>query len=102
LLPPPSPTTRLPYPTLFRSAQQAQGPARPHHVPVQAVLSLLAESGTWLVHEEMGPPFPPQWMDRFSRAIRGRSGSEAGHGHGDQDRKSTRLNSSHQIISYAV
>src|SRR5437773_7367566 len=72
LLPPPPTPTLFPYTTLFRSAS-AFGPAP------------CANSGR-------PPPFPPT----TSRAARSTAPEFA------QDRKSTRLNSSHITISYAV
>src|SRR5438552_7934716 len=73
MIPRPPRSTLFPYTTLFRSGR----PSRPH--PAQR-LRLRA------VHR------------RSRGALRGREARL----HRDRDRKSTRLNSSHQIISYAV
>src|SRR5258708_10678166 len=67
-------STLFPYTTLFRSVR-----VRRRHAPVVALAG------------------------RFLRAREGRADHDAVGAAGDRlDRKSTRLNSSHQIISYAV
>src|SRR3712207_8340698 len=84
--PPRSPL--FPYTTLFRSLQETAARTAPldHHdcrVVLQFALLVL----------ENGVEEAPHRLRRW----RGRGG-----GTGDQDRKSTRLNSSHANISYAV
>src|SRR5258708_26375361 len=81
-------STLFPYTTLFRSDHLAQRDAdrrledaRLLHVTADAV-----EARAAVLH-----------LGREQREVRPR-----GAAHLDQDRKSTRLNSSHQIISYAV
>src|SRR5256885_2670523 len=81
-------STLFPYTTLFRSLAEgvefrgARGRVRPRHA---AGCGIYAGGGPVL----RGP--------RLSRLVRHSAGGEAG-----QDRKSTRLNSSHLVISYAV
>src|SRR5258708_10948460 len=65
-------STLFPYTTLFRSRPAARGVSRSAHVIARVTVAAVAP-GTRLVD--------------YAKA---------------QDRKSTRLNSSHQIISYAV
>src|SRR5207244_12642933 len=72
---PPRPTL-FPYTTLFRSGHPSRGRRSPHVVESSAAPS----------------------RRRGQLGIVREKGMETG----DQDRKSTRLNSSHQIISYAV
>src|SRR5947208_5723495 len=81
LIPPPPRSTLFPYTTLFRSRVSVhQARARRLH----------REGGARrLPHRRAGE-------HRRERGRHGPRGSEA------RDRKSTRLNSSHQIISYAV
>src|SRR5256885_12719135 len=75
----PPKSTLFPYPTLFRSLEKA---ARlPQPPPIEAaILNRLAD----VFRLQVGRPL------------------EVGDGTGDLDRKSTRLNSSHLVISYAV
>src|SRR2546422_6777097 len=75
-------STLFPYTTLFRSVSLR------HHVHDAEVAV-----------PEMG--LEPHRVDQ-KRGLRGGRGPEQHTGHGDQDRKSTRLNSSHGYISYAV
>src|SRR5690348_18099894 len=79
MLPPPPRSTLFPYTTLFRSAREV--------VDVDACGHLVSGRSARLAHESV-------------RAGPGqRASGEAARG---QDRKSTRLNSSHPSISYAV
>src|SRR5258708_26196826 len=83
-------STLFPYTTLFRSGEQAR--LRPEDA------SLATPRGRVPVAPSGSGAWHPGWEDAETR-----SGSL----HGAmlalaQDRKSTRLNSSHQIISYAV
>src|SRR5256885_8865687 len=72
-------STLFPYTTLFRSHRH-QGDLE----------EFLAHQGLELVKVE----------DRDNQV--GKRGDKEGDGNGGQDRKSTRLNSSHLVISYAV
>src|SRR5438552_5302637 len=76
-------STLFPYTTLFRSRVGGDGPARAG----VALATGAAESGESSAH-------PCGAGNAGTRLTRGR--------HACPDRKSTRLNSSHQIISYAV
>src|SRR5207244_13111657 len=91
LLRPPPPPTPLPYTTLFRS--RLRGAARPvhHH-----------QAGGR--REPLLPAAQPHRRDRGLDRLPERAAVRRARDreHGEQDRKSTRLNSSHQIISYAV
>src|SRR5258708_24591437 len=68
-------STLFPYTTLFRSFWRSERIARPNHRPPHMGNRGIVESQTFLRLSEVSA---------------------------DEDRKSTRLNSSHQIISYAV
>src|SRR3712207_7022346 len=80
-------STLFPYTTLFRSARGR--PRRRSASPDQ-------RSGP----HRADPPGTPSLVSRLRRAAR-RGGAE-GRARKEQDRKSTRLNSSHANISYAV
>src|SRR5690348_17365311 len=81
MLPRPPRSTLFPYTTLFRSARGGGQ----HHLPQGA-------------GGGVGSRSTPSRADRgLSRAL-----CESVHGCGARDRKSTRLNSSHPSISYAV
>src|SRR2546427_9227099 len=68
-------STLFPYTTLFRSRREAHRPAEvPHEMPIR----LVQVGREVLIGQLVKPPAP------------------------DEDRKSTRLNSSHSQISYAV
>src|SRR5258708_24491510 len=78
-------STLFPYTTLFRSLQQGQGGAGRERPPLR-------------VAREFQPP-----AQRAACVLVGGAPARVGqHGEFALDRKSTRLNSSHQIISYAV
>src|SRR5438874_2753541 len=81
LLPPRS--TLFPYTTLFRSDQRLVLPRSPDEVPGR-------------------PGHPRRGDDRRDRRPAGSRSLRLGEGKHDKDRKSTRLNSSHVEISYAV
>src|SRR5699024_11282745 len=91
LRPPPPPPPLFPYTTLFRSAPIL--PVNPHHYagiersgsPGSGLLRLLL-AGTGRRGHEHFDPFSAQGVHEGEQ----------------QDRKSTRLNSSHVSISYAV
>src|SRR5206468_11228004 len=90
--PPPSPTL-FPYTTLFRSEAAHRHVAQPevaHDVQHRAQLALAA-----IDDHEVGHLVP--WRRQLRLALQRR-----GLGRDRQDRKSTRLNSSHDQISYAV
>src|SRR5438874_8159796 len=81
---PPRPTL-FPYTTLFRSQATANVP--------EVTLPLPGNKGEHAVHSEPYAPYP----DQVVRLL-----SEEWVTNGKVDRKSTRLNSSHVEISYAV
>src|SRR5256885_10145096 len=74
-------STLFPYTTLFRSRVQSEA----HHIPAVVVQE---------PHQVQPPPLPLQ-KERTGPTATAGSASLA-------DRKSTRLNSSHLVISYAV
>src|SRR5207244_11474947 len=89
--PPPPTSTPFPYTTLFRSSVLLSGARR----------SALAEC----LHLRLGGPARPDVPPVRLPGARRRDHRRAGPRRGrlpHSDRKSTRLNSSHQIISYAV
>src|SRR5207244_13074424 len=97
LTPPPPSSTPFPSTTLFRSGLAARAPARHQRVPA------LAPHQQNAVHRAQHP----RKLRRARNHHRPDENLEAPAGASlrsrDQaDRKSTRLNSSHQIISYAV
>src|SRR3712207_7360379 len=77
-------STLFPYTTLFRSLAAAE------------TLANLAE-GSNLIPDTLDPNVHEQVADAVQKAA-----VESGVAHPDRDRKSTRLNSSHANISYAV
>src|SRR2546429_6729276 len=87
--PPRSPL--FPYTTLFRSEREEGHPGNS-------------------VHRRQGPPLPPRLAPRaHNRLVRPGQGRQRlvlrrgnGRAESERDRKSTRLNSSHGYISYAV
>src|SRR5205807_5408136 len=93
LLPPPPPSTLFPYTTLFRSRaprcrNRRRGSPRPR--PYAGCAARVGASA-----RRSGP-------SRGHRAARGSARRIRGRLRGTRDRKSTRLNSSHLVISYAV
>src|SRR3712207_7344992 len=82
-------STLFPYTTLFRSPGGQRGLAcRPHRPPPTGVRRAARLLGGHRGPASAGPP--------------GRAGSVPGGPRAARDRKSTRLNSSHANISYAV
>src|SRR2546426_3706781 len=80
-------STLFPYTTLFRSRNDTATRAMPDHQP------------------DMERPVNQELRFIFLFSLLLLAGSSAGRGRGsynDEDRKSTRLNSSHLVISYAV
>src|SRR5207244_11843178 len=89
---PPPPPTLFPYTTLFRSAQ-AQKPIR----------TSMGNAETSSERHQLGVSSLPTTSTLLSLSRGSSSGSyKSGGRTAERDRKSTRLNSSHQIISYAV
>src|SRR2546426_7808604 len=81
-------STLFPYTTLFRSVY---GPG--------------ADGGVVLIHTRRGRPGPPHWEGYAQGGVSSESvawPANFGGVDADKDRKSTRLNSSHLVISYAV
>src|SRR5256885_8153576 len=77
-------STLFPYTTLFRSQGKSTD---------RATLTAIARQA--MIERGLEPDFPPAALQELA-AIRGPAGAT------DEDRKSTRLNSSHLVISYAV
>src|SRR5256885_12411137 len=89
-------STLFPYTTLFRSRSDGAGGRG------NRLLELLAQVEASIEHEEeagMAQPVPERGSIGDERL---RLGDEGRHDEEAQDRKSTRLNSSHLVISYAV
>src|SRR5699024_11419072 len=87
--PPPSPSTLFPYTTLFRSSHSS-GPFRQYQSEIDRELILPALS-------------EDDWFGAAEGAAEGLAAAASGEfGDDAEDRKSTRLNSSHVSISYAV
>src|SRR5690606_41910182 len=101
LAPPPPSSTLFPYTTLFRSERGRHLGAGPvgRAVP-QAVVRLRAEVGEEHGLEEVD--LGPRRRDGQRRDAGGLERVEVRHPGVEVDRKSTRLNSSHVKISYAV
>src|SRR5207253_10972057 len=81
----------LSLPTLFRSARQS---GQPRTTPYRAALAANARRSPCPSRSAFRPPAQARCRPYASTARR--------HGRDHQDRKSTRLNSSHVAISYAV
>src|SRR2546427_2401196 len=83
-------STLFPYTTLFRSGRRVKGPSLQNRrvgcVPSRGVLHHMRPCKSTNNSENYGPPGQLALLNR----------------RGDEDRKSTRLNSSHSQISYAV
>src|SRR5947208_5788118 len=93
----PPPSTLFPYTTLFRSEQGPLPPGRAHREHLAQVIAI----------ELVNELFLGDVVTRPDERIAERAPRRVGDAHVSQrlgrvDRKSTRLNSSHQIISYAV
>src|SRR5438552_9551940 len=82
-IPQPPTSTLFPYTTLFRSSRDEQDVIRANHAVA------CVDGGAFDDGQNVA-------LHAFPRDVRAMAGFAAG------DRKSTRLNSSHQIISYAV
>src|SRR5207244_4580806 len=93
-------TTTLPYTTLFRSAalEGALGTKEKtrKNIYLGALYRLMNTSG-WKTNAQLAQMIPPETEWEAKELM-----LEYIRHHKDPDRKSTRLNSSHQIISYAV
>src|SRR5207244_10348630 len=88
-------STLFPYTTLFRSRQSAfPRRGRQLSTPVRNYGDVCADGRRPRTSDSIRPPLVPSLEDNFPAATRFREA--------ELDRKSTRLNSSHQIISYAV
>src|SRR2546426_12051928 len=95
-------STLFPYTTLFRSRRQLHRCGRtPGHDPLGDVTAAAATgrppAGTPARSEQ-----PPAVIDRSRTRLLPGGGLAARSSAGGGDRKSTRLNSSHLVISYAV
>src|SRR5688500_19835191 len=90
--PPSSPP--FPYTTLFRSVLLPVTPVRAAE-DVHAVVSTIQQRASAILSSELG--LDPKATMGFAMAL-----SESCQNIVEQDRKSTRLNSSHLVISYAV
>src|SRR5207253_10623757 len=89
--------TLIPYTTLFRSTSDEEGPAIDG---TSKVVELLKSRGEHIDYCLVGEP---TCVSRLGDTIKnGRRGSLSGTLRVRGDRKSTRLNSSHVAISYAV
>src|SRR5207244_13066298 len=96
---PPPRSTRFPYPTLFRSTSPTAGRARRAR-PRVGLETITSESRRDLLRfgvDQLAPV--AKTSQRVAAASTSRVTPEL---QSASDRKSTRLNSSHQIISYAV
>src|SRR5699024_11953453 len=91
LLPPPPTSPLFPYTTLFRSNRCSPG---------RSWQNLSRRVG--LVGVLVGCPVPAQQSPQRRHAVRGGASGRRLTAAGQLDRKSTRLNSSHVSISYAV
>src|SRR5256885_11863268 len=85
-------STLFPYTTLFRSRYRAAG--------VDGLDDDYAGEGGGVSGDRGLHTLRQRWVDQFSAAVRGAGSGRDGDLQGD--RKSTRLNSSHLVISYAV
>src|SRR5205807_5900378 len=98
LLPPPS-STLFPYTTLFRSFRSSSRDYLPdvYLHPIAQHCELVYESDVYCAKRVL------EQFCEFCRARRrNRMDAIASHHLAQEDRKSTRLNSSHLVISYAV
>src|SRR3712207_9262291 len=95
-------STLFPYTTLFRSRVHRDGEAK-NYRPVLQPLRRPQDEGRVKGDEEGGQARDPKILeDVLSAQKHHRRGGSAEHGVDELDRKSTRLNSSHANISYAV
>src|SRR3712207_7460642 len=86
-------STLFPYTTLFRSAEPGHSAPRPLLFPL---------SGRTIDHSRGKATRDAQWSEKRHSAVQVYSGRTNGNRMVSRDRKSTRLNSSHANISYAV
>src|SRR5258708_379600 len=92
-------STLFPYTTLFRSPRDARGPDAAGERTARLLRQEPHPAGR-RPGDRRGRDREPAWPQR-RRTVDDLQGDH-GPGPAKQDRKSTRLNSSHQIISYAV
>src|SRR3712207_7171780 len=88
-------STLFPYTTLFRSVGHGLAGEHPHRRGLAGAVRAEQADARALRHLEV------EAVDRGDRAVALDDAAE-GYGRAGQDRKSTRLNSSHANISYAV
>src|SRR5205085_9819430 len=99
LLPPPPSSTLFPYTTLFRSLPAPESLVRPAHFIQEAYMRSLIPRDTFF--QDLFD-FRRDFDQIFNRFLSWPSGQEESTMTAGLDRKSTRLNSSHSQISYAV
>src|SRR3712207_9062221 len=95
-------STLFPYPTLFRSQHHARFSRIPRHVVFDGCIEFDLE---WLLQgRRLGDPHVAAFARFSRRALHDLLDDRlpVGGGQASEDRKSTRLNSSHANISYAV
>src|SRR5690349_23144553 len=100
MIPPPPRSTLFPYTTLFRSVL-AQAPAQDVTVEAESERALVVLTGGLLLAGGVVGAAHLVHEDGVVRVF-GEQPLEVGDRRGHVDRKSTRLNSSHVEISYAV
>src|SRR3712207_9079687 len=95
-------STLFPYTTLFRSELPRDRAVVAAHHPLRGLAAHAPGGGDLQVEVDLGAALLPRERVRVVLVLGGgRHGKRRGGGQG-QDRKSTRLNSSHANISYAV
>src|SRR5206468_12731017 len=96
--PPPTPTL-FPYTTLFRSADPGcDSGEQPNGDVADSTTNLISHEH----NETITDPLGTGWYDRLGNEDGDKCAWNFGSALGSRDRKSTRLNSSHDQISYAV
>src|SRR5256885_15732589 len=95
-------STLFPYTTLFRSYTGAKRPRPATHREVRALRSLLLSSPSGGDSAQPGSIAEAAARIRAERAAIAQRELPSAHSMRPADRKSTRLNSSHLVISYAV
>src|SRR5206468_5995747 len=88
-------STLFPYTTLFRSGKQISLVTKPISVTADGTLFVAVKTNAWMTELSLMEP-------QLLRALNAKSGRARVRKIRLQDRKSTRLNSSHDQISYAV